>query len=163
MKPAACDLEHYSVRSRPVPRRALGRRHQSLLAFGDDLLTPGDPLPLPLVDFCPPSLGPRRPLDGAGRRDRALAVVMRSAFLQDALRLLPALLAPGETLLGEEIRARLERRGLTAPRPGCWGALTMNLIRRGIVRPTGEWAPSRGLRAHARKNQVLLVVGKGTR
>jgi hypothetical protein len=70
MKRAASDLEHYAIRSRPVARRSPAG-HQAVLALGDEFPTPrGDPLSSP----------PRqsRPLDGAGRRERALAVVMRS-------------------------------------------------------------------------------------
>jgi hypothetical protein len=73
--------------------------------------------------------------------------------------MVPAVLVAEEELLGEEIRLRLERRGLVAPSPAAWGALVAALIRRGFVTGTGRWKASKGLRAHGRRNEVLLVVG----
>jgi hypothetical protein len=100
----------------------------------------------------------RQPLAPSERKRRGLKrAVARSPFLADALRLVPHVLTPGEVLLGEDVRVRLEGRGVEPRSPRAWGALISTLVKRGILSETGAWRPMRRNRGGSRRTPEYRV------
>ena len=100
----------------------------------------------------------RRSLSPSDHKRRALQrTATSSPFVADALALVPELLTPGEVVLGEDVRARLEGRGLEPPSPQGWGALISSLIERQVLRETGVWRPMRLNRGGSRRTPEYRV------
>ncbi len=55
---------------------------------------------------------------------------------------------------GEDIRFWCSRTIGCPHHPNAWGALTNTLLKRKIIKPTGEWRKMRDDRSHARKTPV---------
>jgi hypothetical protein len=125
------------------------------------------PAPLPLFDSPiaahadgQPSAPKRTPrfLTPRERRDRGLSrAVAASPFLAEANRVLPSVLRPGERLLAEDVRVRLETRGVRPRSPKAWGALISQLVKRGTLRETGAWLPMQLNRGGSRRTPEYEV------
>jgi len=64
---------------------------------------------------------------------------------------------PGEVLLAEDLRVRLESRGVMPPSPQGWGPLIAALIERRILRETGVWLPTRLSRGGSKRTPQYRV------
>lgn len=69
----------------------------------------------------------------------------------DAMKRIP----DGTEQTGEGFRMLLLERGLGEPRhAGAWGAFTGQLVRKGILVPTGDWQPMKQKASHGRLTRV---------
>ncbi len=59
-----------------------------------------------------------------------------------------------ETFTGEDLRFYLSGVVGCPKHPNAWGALINTLLKRKIIKPTGEWRQMRDDRSHARKTPV---------
>lgn len=58
------------------------------------------------------------------------------------------------TFTGESLRFHWEELGLYPTHPNAWGGLINFMQRRGLIIPTGQWAPMADKRSHARKTPL---------
>jgi hypothetical protein len=101
----------------------------------------------------------RRPLSPNERKRHGLErAVASSPFLADSLSLVPQVVRLGEILLGEDVRVRLEARGVKPRSRQGWGALVSTLVRRGVLRETGLWRQMRQNRGGSRRTPEYQVV-----
>jgi hypothetical protein len=146
------------LRDNPVPPRRLNTSHRCyqrvILPLFDAPVV--DRQPLPAATLSTPQ---RDRLTPKERKRRGLArATASSPFLADALSLVPHVLKPGELVLGEDVRVRLEAQGVRPRSPHAWGALISTLIERRVLRETGSWRPMRNNRGGSRRTPEYLVL-----
>jgi hypothetical protein len=95
-------------------------------------------------------IGTQATLDFAGEdwRDRAIDLCIDYFLLLYANK-------PGEGALFESAKEYAIKRGLEQPPSvNAWGAVCLTMSRRGMIRKTGQYANSAGVRSHARANPL---------
>jgi hypothetical protein len=140
-----------------MTRRGMGCEHRAYQRVILPLFDAPDVTPRPSASDPSPALS-GCPLSPSERKVRGLErAVASSPFLADALRLVPEVLKPGELVLGEDVRVRIEARGVEPRSPHAWGALVSTLIERRVLRETGAWRPMRLNRGGSRRTPEYLV------
>lgn len=93
------------------------------------------------------------------RRDQALQQVTREHWMATALATfrrhkneLP------DVFTGEDIRELVVGYAMPPHHPNAWGALTMALVRRGLIEATGTFTKMRSITSHARRTFEYRLV-----
>ena len=95
-------------------------------------------------------IGTQAVLEFAGDdwRDRAIKLCAEFFHIESVIN-------PGGGMLFEEAKAYAIERGLEDPHSAnAWGAVCLTMSRRGIIKKTGQYANSAGVRSHARANPL---------
>ncbi len=89
-------------------------------------------------------------------RDEGIAQVSEhnGAWMELCIHAAPELAAMERVFTGEDLRFYLSKRVGCPAHPNAWGALINTLVRRKIIRPTGEYRAMRDDSSHARKTPV---------
>ena len=96
---------------------------------------------------------------GEQLRDAAMDQVADNAgvaWMQDAVAAARGL--SGE-VTGEDVRLRCQAAGIEPHHHNAWGALTNELLRRGILEPTDRFVKMKDPRSHARMTRVYICRG----
>jgi hypothetical protein len=98
--------------------------------------------------------------DAAQARDFALRKMRENGGEWHATALLALNLIPGFVGTGEEIRIRLQLRGLSPPHhQNAWGAMILDAIEQGKIQRTGTRTRMRTRKSHGRATDILKVKG----
>jgi len=97
--------------------------------------------------------------DAKQARDYAIRKVRENGGSWHSRALLALNLIPGFVGTGEEIRIRLQLRGLAPPHHhNAWGAMILDAIEQGKIRRTGARTWMRTRKSHKRATDILKVV-----
>lgn len=90
--------------------------------------------------------------EGVIRRDEGIAKVSKNngAWLEECIKLVEQHATNWYHFTGEDIRHICEAAWLIPAHHNAWGALTSSLIKRGLIRKTGNYRQMRDPRSHAR-------------
>ena len=93
-------------------------------------------------------------IQGELLRDEGIAKVSsnNSDWLKRCIALARHIVSPSFT--AEDIRLQFEKLGLIPTHPNAWGALTNSLVKRGIIKKTGQYRQMKDPRSHARETAV---------
>jgi hypothetical protein len=91
-------------------------------------------------------------------RDQSLETVLENAGQDWKASVIGVAKTMDGELIGETIRKACEAHGLKPHHPNAWGAIVSLLVKRGVLRPTGQHQPMREPRSHARMTPVYVVV-----
>lgn len=114
----------------------MGRKNRTMVGMTDDLFTHAEQARDAAMD----RVLSRTSLDW---KERALGEV--------------ANLPSGERLTGEQIRHHIEAVVGSPHHHNAWGAIIAVAVKRGQIKPTGEWTKMRDVQSHARKTPVYRV------
>lgn len=91
-------------------------------------------------------------------RDAGIALVMANeakSWSTKAIAVIAAL--PADWVgIGEDIRRLVHDAGIGNPHhPNCWGGLIITATRKNLIRRTGQLAPMKAVKSHARVSPIL--------
>lgn len=78
-------------------------------------------------------------------------------FTHDVIEGIEVLFPVGEEVTGEDIRVKLSDAGTTPGHHNAWGAAINAAVRRGYLKPTGQYVGMVTPKSHARKTPLYIV------